>query len=132
MWALIEPMSRSAPRRAQVVNLAEARARSRHELYQERLNQVLADNKRAVGRLYASGSMFTKEGTRAGRDLLLAHQHLLKVVGLLDRLAHQGDVPAPLTPAGMDEVYAELDTLFSRTDELRQKTQELLKKLTRH
>ena len=54
------------------------------------------------------------------------------MVSLLDRLAHQGDVPAPLTNAGMDEVYAELDNLFTRTDELRQRTQELLKKLTRH
>jgi hypothetical protein len=115
-----------------VVNLAEARARTRHEEYQERLSQILADNKRAIGRLYGTGALFTKEGTRAGRDLLLAHQHLLKVVGLLDRLAHQGDVPAPLTEAGMAEVYAELDTLFSRTDELRQRTQELLKSLTRH
>jgi hypothetical protein len=125
-------VSRPAPKRAQVVNLAEARARSRHELYQERLSQVLADNKRAIGRLYGTGGMFTKEGTRAARDLLLAHQHLLKVVSLLDRLAHQGDVPAPLSPGGMDEVYAELDTLFTRTDELRQKTQDLLRKLTRH
>jgi hypothetical protein len=119
-------------KRAQVVNLADVRARSRHEDYQERLTQILADNKRAVGRLYSTGMMFSKEGTRAARDLLLAHQHLLRVVTLLDRLAHQGDVPAPLTDSGMDEVYAELDNLFARTDELRQKTQELLKTLTRH
>ncbi len=125
-------MSQRTFKRAQVVNLAEARARSRHELYQERLTQVLADNKRAVGRLYATGMMFSKEGTRAARDLLLAHQHLHKVVVLLDRLAHQGDVPAPLTDAGMDEVYTELDNLFARTDELRERTQELLRKLTRH
>lgn len=125
-------MTRGTLKRAQVVNLAEARARSRHEVYQERLTQVLADNKRAVGRLFASGTLFTKEGTRAGRDLLLAHQHLLRVVGLLDRLAHQGDVPAPLTEAGMAEVYAELDVLFARTDELRHRTQELLRTLTRH
>jgi hypothetical protein len=114
------------------LDLAEARARSRHEEYQDRLTQVLADNKRSIGRLYSSGGLFTKEGTRAGRDLLLAHQHLLKVVGLLDRLAHQGDVPAPLSAAGMAEVYAELDTLFSRTDELRQRTADLLRGLTRH
>ena len=125
-------MPRGASKRAQVVILAEARARTRHEDYQARLAQILADNKRAIGRLYSTGALFTKEGTRAGRDLLLAHQHLLKVVGLLDRLAHQGDVPAPLTEAGMGEVYAELDTLFSRTDELRQRTGELLKGLTRH
>jgi hypothetical protein len=119
-------------KRAQVVNLADVRARSRHEVYQDRLTQVLADNKRAVGRLYSTGMMFSKEGTRAARDLLLAHQHLLRVVTLLDRLAHEGDVPAPLTNEGMDEVYAELENLFARTDELRQKTQDLLKTLTRH
>ena len=125
-------MSRIAPKRAQVVDLAVARARTRHEDYQERLSQVLADNKRAIGRLYGTGMLFTKEGTRAGRDLLLAHQHLLKVVALIDRLGHQGDVPAPLTEQGMAEVYAELDTLFTRTDELRLRTQELLRGLTRH
>lgn len=125
-------MSRGTQKRAQVVSLSEARARTRHEEYQERLAQILADNKRAIGRLYGTGMLFTKEGTRAGRDLLLAHQHLLKVVGLLDRLAHEGDVPAPLTQEGMAEVYAELDTLFTRTDELRQRTQELLRGLTRH
>jgi hypothetical protein len=125
-------MTRTAPKRAQVVSLAEVREKSRHEEYQERLSQILNDNKRAIGRLYSSGALFTKEGTRAGRDLLLAHQHLLKVVVLLDRLGHQGDVPAPMTAEGMGEVYAELDTLFSRTDELRQRTQELLRGLTRH
>ena len=125
-------MSRGTSRRAQVVSLSEARARTRHEDYAERLGQVLADNKRAIGRLYATGALFSKEGTRAGRDLLLAHQHLLKVVGLLDRLAHQGDVPAPLTPNGLAEVYAEIDTLFTRTDELRDRTQHLLRGLTRH
>lgn len=125
-------MARSPSRRADVVSLAEARARSKIDLYRARLNQALADNKRAVSRLYATGALFTKDGTRAGRDLLLAHQHLLRVVGLLDRLAHQGDVPAPLSPQGLDQVYGELDNLFSRTDELRLRTSELLRKLVRH
>ena len=39
--------------------------------------------------------MFTKHGTRAGRDLLLAHEHLLRVVSLVNRLGNEGDVPAP-------------------------------------
>ena len=125
-------MARSTVRRAEVVNLADARARTRSEHYQSRLGQVLTDNKRAIGRLYATGVLFTKEGSRAGRDLLLAHQHLLRVVNLLERLGHAGDVPAPLTPAGMEQVYAELDTLFARTDELRHRTTELLRKLIRH
>lgn len=116
---------------APVVSLAEVRERSRVSLYRRRLERVLGANRRAIGRLYSTGALFTREGTKAGRDLLKAHQHLLRVNTLLDRLEHQGDVPAPLTPEGLAVIYAELDTLFASTDELGAKTAELLARLKR-
>jgi hypothetical protein len=111
---------------AEVVDLTDVRLSRRLGIYRERLDEVLATNKEAVGRLYRSGALFTRVGTRAGRDLLLAHDHLLKVVGLLDRLAHHGDVPAPRRADEVDAIFSELDTLLDRTQELSGHTQKLL------
>lgn len=120
----------SAPRKpAVVVSLSDARNSRRLELYQARLERVIGANKRAIGKLYTSGILFTKHGTRAGRDLLLAHEHLLRVVALLDRLAHQGDVPAPRRADEVDGIFQELDTLLERTAELTEHTSELLQDL---
>ncbi len=118
---------RSAP--SPVVSLTEARLARRLKSYRERLGKVLAANKRAVGRLYVSGLLFTKEGTRAGRDLLLAHQHLLRVVTLLDRLSHEGDIPAPRKQAEVDAIFVELDLLLERTGELTERTAQVFEHL---
>lgn len=119
--------SRAFP--APVVSLADARRGQRLAAYRERLDRALKANRWAVGRLYASGTLFTRVGTRAGRDLLTAHEYLLRVVTLLDRLAHQGDVPAPTSPREVEAVFHELDTLLARTEELRTQTTELLDEL---
>ena len=120
----------SHPRAAPaVVSLADARQTRRLSSYRERLDRVLRTNKRAVGQLYVSGALFTRPGTRAGRDLLLAHEHLLRVRRLLERLADEGDVPAPRRSAEVDAIFSELDTLLERTDELTQHTTELLGEL---
>jgi len=112
-----------------VVVLAEARLERRLSTYRERLSKVLTVNKRAVGRLYTTGLLFTRDGARAGRDLLLAHQHLLRVLTLVERLSAMGDVPAPRTEGEVDAIFAELDLLLDRTGELTQKTSELLARL---
>lgn len=112
-----------------VVDLREARLARRLKTYRARLDKVLGSNRRAVGKLYVTGLLFTKDGTRAGRDLLLAHQHLLKVLTLLDRLGHQGDVPPPRTPSEVEAVFAELDLLLERTAELTTRTIELFESL---
>jgi hypothetical protein len=111
---------------AEVVDLSDARLSRRLAGYRERLDRVLSTNKDAIGRLYTSGTLFTRLGIRAGRDLLLAHEHLLKVLGLIDRLAHQGDVPAPRRPDEVDAIFIELDTLLDRTQELTGHTTTLL------
>lgn len=118
---------RSAP--TPVVNLTEARLAQRLKGYRERLGKVLAGNKRAIGKLYATGLLFTRDGTRAGRDLLLAHQHLLRVVTLLDRLSHAGDIPAPRKQSEVDAIFVELDLLLQRTGELTERTGQVFEHL---
>jgi hypothetical protein len=126
------PMTRRRQAKsAEVVSLSELRLARKLKTYRERLDRVLKANKRAVGRLYVSGAMFTRDGTRAGRDLLLAHEHLLRVVGLLDRLSHQGDVPAPRRASEVDDIVHELDTLLERTTELTESTAVMLDQLQR-
>ena len=64
-------------------------------------------------------------------EVVLAHEHLLKVLTLLDRLEHQGDVPAPRAAEAVDRVFEELDTLLRRTTELGAHTASLLGELSR-
>jgi hypothetical protein len=105
-----------------VHSLEEARLQRRLKTYRERLDRVLGANQQAITRLFQTGSLFTKEGTRAGRDLLLAHQHLLRVVTLLDRLSQSGDVPAPKQAVEVDAIFGELDDLLEKTGQLTEKT----------
>lgn len=114
---------------AEVVYLHDARLSRRVQGYSVRLDRVLKANKRAVTRLFSTGLMFTKHGTRAGRDLLLAHEHLLRVVGLIDRLGNEGDVPAPRRAQEIDAIFFELDELLERTSELTEQTAKLLEEL---
>ncbi|MBI3185539.1 MAG: hypothetical protein HYZ28_25655 [Myxococcales bacterium] len=109
---------------AEVVDLAEARALRRLATYREKMGQALDSNRRAIGRLCSIGALFTAEGTRVGRDLLLAHQHLLRVVALLERLSNRGDVPAPRRPTQVGALFSELDQLLDRTSELTTRTGE--------
>jgi hypothetical protein len=119
-------MPRRKAHSAEVVSLSEARLSRRLTTYGDRLDRALRSNRRAIGKLYVSGLLFTKQGTRAGRDLLLAHEHLLRVVALLNRLRHEGDVPAPRKASEVDAVFSELDTLLERTSELTEHTAVLL------
>ena len=116
---------------APVVQLSEVLAKRRLSTYQEKISAVLDANKRAIGRLYSTGAMFSRQGCKAGRDLLMAHQHLLKVMTLLERLADEGDLPAPRNPEQADAVYRELDSLLDRTSELTGRTGQYLAKLRR-
>lgn len=119
------------PSEARVVDLQEARRSKRLSAYRERLDAVLESNRVAVGRLFLTGTLFTREGTRAGRELLQAHEHLLRVVTLLERLSDRGDVPAPRRPESVEAVFHELDTLLSRTATLTTQTTELLASIKR-
>lgn len=120
---------RTGRRAAAVVNLSSALQARRLGRYRERVERVLRTNKRTIGKLYVTGGLFTRAGARAGRDLLVAHEHLLRVVRLLDRLVDEGDVPAPKSAAAVDAVFRELDGLLEQTDALTRHSAELLGEL---
>jgi len=110
-----------------VVDLAEVRDDRRLHDYQARLRVVLETNRKALSRLFQSGLLFTRAGARLGRDLLLAHQHLLRAMDLLARMsevpAHGGrDRSDPEAAA----LYAQVQALLARSSELSARSDGLL------
>jgi hypothetical protein len=105
-----------------VVHLSVVRARGRLVSYQQAIGAVLAANRATFGRLHASGTLFSPEGVRAGRDLLLAHQHLLRVVALLQRLSARTDQRGPTAVSRFEGVCRELDRLLERSSALAERT----------
>ncbi len=71
-----------------------------------------------------SGVIFTRAGARLGRDLLLAHQHLLRAGDLLSRLV-QPRGESPCGPAA-EGLFAELQSLLAKTSELSARSDGLL------
>lgn len=131
MREAVSPSKRRAPAApvAEVVSLQDLRLNRRVINYRQRLDRVIRSNKRAITRLFSTGMLFTRHGTRAGRDLLLAHEHLLRVVSLIERLSNEGDVPAPRKASEVEAIFVELDALLDRTSELTEHTAELLEEL---
>jgi hypothetical protein len=112
-----------------VVDLSGVRARLRLTSYQGKVSRALDGNERALRSLYVGGVLFTRSGTRVGRDLLLARQYLLRVASLLRRLADEGEVPAPRLPKQIDAVYAEVNTLLERGAQLVERAAPFLRQL---
>jgi hypothetical protein len=98
-----------------VVDLAQARdARRLRELI-ARCRAVDDVNRKSLARLFQTGLVFTRQGARLGRDLLLAHQHLLRVSDLLARVA---ELPVAPHDDEAGALYAEAQSLLARTAEL--------------
>jgi hypothetical protein len=102
-----------------VVDLARARDARRLRELQARCKGVDEVNRKALGRLFQTGLVFTRSGARLGRDLLLAHQHLLRASDLLARIA---ELPADAADAEAAALYDEAQGLLSRTAELTART----------
>src|SRR5574340_1250048 len=87
---MASPLPRARRARAplpMVVDLAEARETRRLRELQARCRGMDEMNRKSLVRLFQSGLVYTRQGARLGRDLLLAHQHLLRVSDLLARTA---------------------------------------------
>lgn len=97
------------------MDLAHARDARRLRDFQERCRTVDEVNRRALSQLFQTGVIFTRRGARLGRDLLLAHQHLLRVSDLLARIAELPDGAADGEAAAL---YDEAQALLARTAEL--------------
>ncbi len=106
------------------MDLDDARDDRRLRDYQERLRLVMETNRKALCRLFQTGLLFTRVGARLGRDLLLAHQHLLRVADLLARL---GDLSArDGRGADAEALDAQVQALLARTSELSARSDGLL------
>lgn len=109
------PRKRTSSAATAVVDLALARDARRLREFQARCRGVDEVNRKSLSRLFQTGLIFTRHGARLGRELLLAHQHLLRVTDLLERV---GELP-PAAPAGeAAALYEEAQLLLARTTEL--------------
>ncbi len=108
-----------------VVSLAVERGRRKLRGYESRIRIGLDSNRTTMGLLFKSGLLFTRQGTRAGRDLLLLHQHLLKVADVLSTMSLVGGT-TPREQQTSAEMYSELDSLLAKSAQLAQRTDEYL------
>jgi hypothetical protein len=109
---------------ASIVDLSAARLSRRRQTAERRVRAVLEDNRAALSRLFASGLIFTQKGSRAARELLGAHQGLLKVIDFLTRLgAEDQSLDVRLKLRG-EEIFQQLDAQLARTAQLTARTGE--------
>ncbi len=95
-----------------MVDLARARdARRLRELI-ARCRAVDEVNRKSIARLFQTGLVYTRQGARLGRDLLLAHQHLLRTSDLLARIS---ELPAAPSDGEASALYEEAQSLLART-----------------
>ena len=111
--------SRKARVAPPVVDLARARDAKRVRELVERCRAVDELNRKSLARLFQTGLVYTRQGARLGRDLLLAHQHLLRASDLLARIA---ELPADPADRDATALYDEAQALLARTAELSART----------
>jgi hypothetical protein len=109
------PRARKARVAPPVVDLARARDAKRLRELEERCRAVDELNRKSIARLFQTGLVFSRAGARLGRDLLLAHQHLLRVSVLLARI---GELPPEAPHGEVATLYDEAQSLLARTAEL--------------
>jgi hypothetical protein len=114
---MVAPLPRASGRATAlaVVDLSLARDARRLRDFQARCRAVDEVNRKALSRLFQTGLIFTRHGARLGRELLLAHQHLLRVSDLLVRI---GELPETAPAADAASLYAEAQNILARTAEL--------------
>jgi hypothetical protein len=105
-----------------VVDLATARGDRRLRDAQARLRAVAEGNRRALARLFQTGLIFTRTGARLGRELLLAHQHLVRLADLLSQLGDTAGRPR----RDAEAVFGQVQILLARTSELSARSEGLL------
>ncbi len=111
--------SRGAVRDARVVDLSAAREARRLLEFQGRCRAVDDLNRKALARLFQSGLVYTRQGARLGRDLLLAHQHMLRVSDLMVRV---GELSGPSAARDAEPLYDEARDLLAKTTRLTSRT----------
>ena len=103
---------------ATIVDLSSVRAQRRRELAEKRVRAAMDENRAALRRLFATGLIFTQKGARAGRDLLLSHQALLRIVDLFARLIDPSARGDAALQHRADEAFLQLDAQLARAAQL--------------
>jgi hypothetical protein len=103
-----------------IVDLARARDARRLREFESRCRGVDEVNRKSLARLFQSGIIYTRQGARLGRDLLLAHQLLLRVSDLLARIGEAADDGG--AAAEVEALYGEAHDLLARTSKLTSRT----------
>jgi hypothetical protein len=111
---------------APVIDLSSVRAQRRRELGERRVRDAMDENRGALSRLFSTGLIFTQKGARAGRDLLLAHQALLRSADLFARLLDPSSRHDVALKHRAEELLAHLDSQLARTAQLTARTGEFL------
>src|SRR5262245_37814206 len=106
-----------------VVDLAEARGQRRLKQYETKIQAVLESSRRALNRLFSTNLLYSHQGTRAGRDLLLVHQKMVKVQDALRRIEAGS---ATGGPQETEALFGELDGLIEKTYEITDRTGKIL------
>ncbi|HSM91484.1 MAG TPA: hypothetical protein VLT47_01285 [Anaeromyxobacteraceae bacterium] len=96
------------------MDLAQARDARRLRELGERCTSVDESARRLLARLFQCGAIFTRQGSRLGRDLLLSHQHLLRAAALVGRA---GDCDEG-APEEADALYQEAAALVDRSAQI--------------
>jgi hypothetical protein len=111
---------------ASIIDLASVRALRRRELAERRVRNAMDENRGALSRLFSTGLIFTQKGARAGRDLLLAHQALLRSADLFARLLDPMSRHDAALKQRAEDLLAHLDGQLARTAQLTARTGEFL------
>ena len=112
--------------KAAVVDLAKERERRRLRIYRARAQALLEANQKALTKLFVTGTLYTRHGARAGRELLSTYQHLLRVSEVLERLANLDAETGGVRGPEARRLLAELDVLVRRSKLLSTHADDLL------
>lgn len=119
-------MARAKSKGGEVVDLSRERERRRLRAYRDRARSLLDANKRALTKLFTSGTLYTRHGARAGRELLGTYQHLLRVDEVLARLADLESAQGTMKSREARRLLTELDALVKRSKLLSSHADDLL------
>lgn len=108
-------MARARTKMPAVVDLARERERRRLSGYRTRAQSLLEANKRALGKLFTTGTLYTRHGARAGRELLGTYQHLLRVSDVLGKLAELEAETGAIRGREARRLLGELDGLVRKS-----------------
>lgn len=112
-----------------VLELRQARDRRQLRAWRARVQGVQNSNKRALGRLFVSGAIYSRRGARAGREMLGTHQKLLELNTLIGRLGDLFD-DEDTAAEEVRELVDEIETLYLKTRDEVARSDSLVTSLT--